>query len=381
MRILVISHEYPPVGGGGGKVAQDLSQGFVRAGHEVRVLTAHFGDYPFQEIDQGVIIQRIRSQRTKIYRASLFTMLCFVISAAVSLLKNLKKWQPDIVHIHFAVPAGTLGWLTNKLFAIPYVLTVHLGDIPGGTPEKTARWFRFVFPFTPPIWRRAARVVAVSQFSRSLSQKKYNVPIQVIHNGMILDDISAEQLTVGNPPEIVFAGRFSEQKNPLLIVKILSQLTEFEWHCTMIGDGEHYNAVKLAVEKASLQERFTLPGWVTPDLVHQQLLKADILIMPSLSEGLPVIGLRALSAGLCLVVSKIGGFEDLVKDGRNGYLIPPAETQIWVQRVKDLLMDHDALLNFRRESLQKAREFDLDSIVQEYLTLFENVIQNRCRGQ
>lgn len=375
MRILVISHEYPPVGGGGGKVAQDLSCGFAQAGHEVHVLTAHFGDLPLQDTDHGVMIQRVHSLRRKMYQASFLTMLGFIVSAGGTLIRNMKKWHPDIVHIHFAVPAGPLGWLSNKLFAIPYVLTIHLGDIPGGTPEKTARWFKFVYPFTPPIWRRAAKVVAVSQFSRNLGHISYDVPIQVIHNGVILDPIFADQLSVGKPPQIIFAARFSEQKNPLIIVKILSQLTEFAWHCTMFGDGELFNAVMDSIDKAGLQNRFTLPGWVSPQIVHQQLLKSDILVMPSLSEGLPVVGLRALSAGLCCVVSKIGGFSDLVNDGFNGYLLPPNNEALWVEKIKGLLNNHELLLQYRRNSLQKAAEFDLHDSVARYLQIFEEVIQ------
>ena len=80
-----------------------------------------------------------------------------------SLLKGyplLGKWRPDVMHVHFAVPAGAAGWLLNRLSGVPYVLTAHLGDVPGGVPEKTGKWFRLIFPLTPPIWRDAAAVTA-----------------------------------------------------------------------------------------------------------------------------------------------------------------------------------------------------------------------------
>ena len=66
---------------------------------------------------------------------------------------------------------------------VPYVLTAHLGDIPGASPEKTKKWFQYIQPFTPPIWKNAARVIAVSEFSRTMALKSYNVPIDVIPNG------------------------------------------------------------------------------------------------------------------------------------------------------------------------------------------------------
>jgi len=60
------------------------------------------------------------------------------------------------------------------------VLTVHLGDVPKGVPDKTDRWFRWVYPFTPPIWQGAARVTAVSEYTRRLALTYYPVSPQVI---------------------------------------------------------------------------------------------------------------------------------------------------------------------------------------------------------
>ena len=60
MRILTLSHEYPPIGGGGGKAAQDLCIGFAKAGHEVKVVTAHYGDLPLDEVQDGVIIHQVQ---------------------------------------------------------------------------------------------------------------------------------------------------------------------------------------------------------------------------------------------------------------------------------------------------------------------------------
>jgi glycosyltransferase involved in cell wall biosynthesis len=79
MRILVLIHEYPPVGGGGGRVAQDLCQGFVQHGHEVCVLTAQCGDLPAQEDQDGIQIMRINSWRREPFRADLRAMAGYVL--------------------------------------------------------------------------------------------------------------------------------------------------------------------------------------------------------------------------------------------------------------------------------------------------------------
>ena len=377
MRILVISHEYPPIGGGGGKVAQDLSTAFAAAGNSVRVISAQYGDLPFEETHNGVSIRRIKSGRSQPFRAGILAMAGFVCSGLIAALQEVKSWHPDLIHVHFAVPAGPIAWVVNLFTGVPYVLTAHLGDVPGGTPEKTGKWFKWIFPFTPPIWKRAAKVVAVSEFTRQLALEHYQVPIQVIPNGVALENINPQTLSSSTPPGIVFAGRFMQQKDPVRIVETLAACQDLAWKCSMLGDGPLMPEVKEAIHKAGLENRFDLPGWVTPEQVKETFLTSDILLMPSLSEGLPVVGVQALSAGLAFAVSKIGGFIDLVEDGVNGYLIPPGEDLLWQQSIRQLLSSPQTLLTFRKASLKIAQRFDLPLIAKSYLQLFDKVLSEK----
>ncbi len=162
------------------------------------------------------------------------------------------------------------GWwpgLCRWLLACPYVLTAHLGDVPGGVPEKTGKWFRWIKPFTPPIWRRAAKVVAVSEFTRSLALKHYPVDIAVVPNGVDLQALDPGEIVVHDPPQVAFAGRFMPQKNPLQIVESLAAVADLPWQCVMMGDGPLRPAVEEAIARHGMQDRFTLPGWVTPQEV------------------------------------------------------------------------------------------------------------------
>jgi glycosyltransferase involved in cell wall biosynthesis len=154
------------------------------------------------------------------------------------------SFKPNVIHAHFAVPAGALAWILSRLTRIPYVLTVHLGDVPGGVPEKTDEWFRWIYPFTPRIWRNASEIIAVSEFTRQLALKTYKEKIQVVPNGVDLNVLMPEQISLNDPPRIVFAGRFMEQKNPLQLVQTLNGLKELKWECIMIGDGPLMHDVK-----------------------------------------------------------------------------------------------------------------------------------------
>jgi L-malate glycosyltransferase len=370
MRILVIIHEFPPIGGGGGRAAYDICTTLARRGHEIMVLTAHVHGLPFEEIQNGIRIVRVPSFRTERFRATFGVMLAYILAGLWAGLPLIKRHRPEIIHAHFAVPSGSLAWLFSVLTGIPYILTAHLGDVPGGVPEKTNAWFRWLLPFTYPIWNRAKRVIAVSQFTRQLALDNYKVAIDVIPNGADLKHLSPLEIKINQPPRLVFAGRFVAQKNTLAIVQILSQLKDLDWHCAMLGDGPLFEEVKMEIERQGMQDRFELSGWITPEDVLQWFSKSDILFMPSLSEGLPVVGVQALAKGLALVVSDIGGFKDLVDEGKNGHLIECDDLPGFGSKLRLLLTDPEKLYQYRSQSLQKALRFDNEDIGQSYEDIF-----------
>ncbi|NJN79096.1 MAG: glycosyltransferase, partial [Anaerolineales bacterium] len=183
MRILTVIYEFPPIGGGGGRAAYDICKELTTRGHDVTVLTAHMQGLPKIEMQDGIRLVRISSFRTEAFVASFWTMLAFILIGFLVSLRLIFFHRPDVIHTHFAVPSGALAWMLSVLTGIPYILTAHLGDVPDGVPEKTASWFRWLEPFTRPIWKHAKKVIAVSEFTRHLALKHYDVNIQVIPNG------------------------------------------------------------------------------------------------------------------------------------------------------------------------------------------------------
>jgi glycosyltransferase involved in cell wall biosynthesis len=348
MKVLVLIHEFPPVGGGGGRAAQDICRGLVDRGHAVAVLTAHLKGLPEVEMIDGVTVQRLASLRREAFRAGLLAMGAYVLAGVWAGFRLVRRWRPDVVHVHFAVPAGAAAWALRRLTGVPYLMTVHLGDVPGGVPEKTGGWFKWAFPFTRPIWRGAGRVVAVSEYTRQLAR------------------LQPGNIQVQDPPRVVFAGRLMAQKNPLQIVRTLAGLKELAWQCVLVGDGPLMPDVRREIEAHGLQARFTLTGWVAPEEVLAWFDRSDILFMPSLSEGLPVVGVQALAKGLAVVASKVGGFVDLVDDGENGFLVDLADPSRFAAVLRQLLADKTGLKRFREASLKKAVAFDLVRVVEGY---------------
>ena len=182
MRILVLCYEYPPLGGGGGRVAAQVAAALVERGHEVRFITGGMPHLPKRSVIDGVEVIRVRSGRKKEDTCTVLEMLFWVVAAFPIALRESWQWKPEVMHAHFAVPTGFVAWLVHLFTRIPYILTAHLGDVPGGVPEQTERLFKIVKPFTIPLWRAAAQVTAVSSFVASLAKAAYGLTPKTILN-------------------------------------------------------------------------------------------------------------------------------------------------------------------------------------------------------
>jgi len=338
---------------------------------------------PVESMEQGMEVRRLRALRRRQDTCSVPEMAAWVAVAISALLGEIRRWKPDVLHVHFAVPTGAVAWVASKITGVPYVLTAHLGDVPGGVPEQTGNLFRWIQPFTVPIWRGAAATTAVSSFVAGLAQRAYGadgILPRVILNGIELPQ--PPLLEVHHPPRLLMVGRMSLQKNPLLAIRALALLRELPWRCTMIGDGPLLAEVREEAERLGISERVEFKGWATADEVNDSMRQADILLIPSLSEGLPMVAVEALTQGVAIVGSRIGGLADVTRESdesdepgklgesgeqQNARLFDLAEgPQGMADALTPLLKDPQSLMRAREASLALAPRFDLNKVLDDY---------------
>lgn len=369
----MLNYEYPPVGGGGGAVSRQVARHLAARGHEVGVQTAHWGNLPKVETVGGVEIRRHFAFRRRKDRCSIFEMVLFVLAGLWPVWRRVKRERPDLLHVHFAVPTGLLALAVHKLTGVPYVLTAHLGDVPGGVPQQTDHWFRWIKPLTNVVWNKAAGATAVSEFVRHLAEASYHVPVRTLRNGVALPALEEGQLAPHQPPRMMFAGRFNPQKNLLFLVEVLRILKPLPWTCRLIGDGPEMEMVKKAIADAALETRAVLTGWITPAEVDEALASSDLLLLPSHSEGLPVVAAKALAYGLAVVGSDIGGLRDVVIHDDNGWLLDHGDAESFAKRLGELLQNPGKLAQMRAASRAHADQFDIRRIIDGYERLFATI--------
>lgn len=373
MKILVLNYEHPPLGGGGGRLAANVAAGLVRRGHQVRIVTAGMPHLPAESVVEGVEVRRLRAFRRREDTCSVPEMAAWVLRAIPAAIAEVRRWKPQVIHAHFAVPTGAVAWVASQVTGVPYVLTAHLGDVPGGVPEQTGSLFRWVKPFTVPIWKGAAATTAVSSFVAGLARKAYDVEPKIILNGVPwisqMPECKEQEI-----PRLLMVGRMSVQKNPLVVLGALALLKDLPWTLTVIGDGPLLGAMRAETERLGLGSRITFRGWASAEEVAGLMEQSSILLIPSLSEGLPMVAVEALTHGLALVGSRIGGLADVVEEGRNGLLFDLADGAGGLAAaLGPMLRDSAALREARLASLAMASGFDLERSLDAYESTLQEV--------
>jgi glycosyltransferase involved in cell wall biosynthesis len=110
-----------------------------------------------------------------------------------------------------------------------------------------------------------------------------------------------------------------------------------------------------------------------PEELLNAFAHSDILVMPSRSEGLSVVGVQSLGMGLALVLSDVGGNSDLVRDGENGFLFPSEDCNALTAALKKLIENPTMLQSAQQKSRELAQEFDLETVVRQYESVFKSV--------
>jgi glycosyltransferase involved in cell wall biosynthesis len=370
LRILCLNYEYPPVGGGGGRIAHRINASLVQRGHAVRVQTAGLRHLPEHETVDGVEIFRAQSFRKREDTCTVPEMALYLATSFLPALRHIREWRPHVIHAHFAVPTGALAWALSLFTGTPYVLTAHLGDVPGGVPEQTAGLFRLVQPFTRPIWKRAAEITAVSTFVADLAERAYGRRPIVVLNGITLGP--RPKIVAHSPPRLLFVGRLSVQKNPRLTIQALALVADLPWELHVIGDGPLRSEMEIETRARGLESQVRYLGWLDSTIVAAEMSQADTLLITSLSEGLPMAAIEALDQGLAIISSRIGGVTDVVEDGVNGTLCD-LTPESFAGALREILSNPAQLRSLRQASSQRALPFNLETAVDHYEAILHGV--------
>jgi glycosyltransferase involved in cell wall biosynthesis len=139
------------------------------------------------------------------------------------------------------------------------------------------------------------------------------------------------------------------------------------------GAGPHGQKLEETAAQLGLAGRVEFLGWV--DDIHSVLPRWDVFVVPSLEEGFSIAALDAMAVGLPVIASSVGGIPELVVDGETGWLVPPADVETLVSRLRSLLLNPEQRLSMGAAAQARVRNhFNLATMTENFSRLYDELL-------
>lgn len=374
MKVLFVSHEFPPIGGGGANACYYLAKGLCCWGHEVTVVTANYKGLQPREIIEDVEVIRVSAKRKYQEHCGFLEMLSYLIKAwpVVKGQEKLKKY--DICLVFFGIPSGPIGYLLKKKYDIPYIIRFGGGDIPG-FQERFDKVYKLIAPVIRVIWNHADRLVANSEGLRNLAYDFYDKKeIQIITNGVDTNFFMPRNEKHAGI-ELLFVSRLIERKGLQYFIPQMKDVIancDTHIHLTVVGDGPYKPILEEMTWAEGIEEYVSFEGYKNRDEIREYYQKADLFLLPSKKEGMPNVVLEAMACGLPIVMTPCEGNAELIRG--NGKVVPYSQ---FAKEIIKICNDAELRERMGKESRKQAvTRFSWDYIVDRYLALMEKGVNN-----
>lgn len=386
MKILIISHEYPPIGGGGANACMYLAEEYAKMGHDADIVTVWYEGLKDCEKsiygNNHVAIYRVHSKRRHAEHCSFGEMADYIWKARPVADRLEKENHYDICQIFFGIPSGPVGYYLKKKYKLPYVIRFGGGDIPG-FQDRFNIVYKIIAPGIRLVWKNADALVANSRGLKELAEGFYSKSkIEIIPNGADLPDINITEANRSNEKDVItllFVSRLIERKG---LQDVLPQLRTLREQCNkagkdirlnVVGDGPYRHTLERIASDEGISDIVSFHGQKTKGDLPVYYTGADIFIFPSRKEGMPNVVLEAMSYGLPILMTPCQGSDELISD--NGYV---ADAREFGDILCRMISDSKNTIQQGKKSRQIVEdEFMWVNTAEKYVELMKHIVGSR----
>jgi len=288
-------------------------------------------------------------------------------SECVTLLRECK---PDLLHTHSS-KAGVIGRLAAWRVGTPSLFTAHGWAFTEGAPVIQRM---YGLALETVLCRLIGRVVTISDYDFQLA-KRYRVG-SARNRYLVKNGISRPKMHRHNEPQpelqILTIGRLSPVKNHAMLLDCLAALS-IPFHARIIGEGECRAALECKIKSLDLGDKVELLGEVTQ--TTEYLAMSDLFVLTSNYEGLPLSVLEAMSLGLPVVATDVGGVSEAVLHQQTGLLSERRNAAQFTANVEKLGKDPELRQRYGEKALlQYDQNFTADRMVDELNRIYEEML-------
>lgn len=200
---------------------------------------------------------------------------------------------------------------------------------------------------------KTADMLFVLDEETAAQYRKYNKNVFRVENSVVLPAQMPDREKCHDPVKLLFVGRLSRVKGIEAIMEATANM-QGKAHLTIVGDGEERASLENLIREKNLQDKVWLAGGCAPAEVQQYYRQCDILVMNSVVEGKPMVILEAMSYGMPVVTTPVGGIPEMVNAGQSAEFTDGT----WVQIVQKVNKIEENYCNYAHCAYEESREYD-----------------------
>jgi glycosyltransferase involved in cell wall biosynthesis len=374
--VLIVNYEFPPVGGGAGRASYQLARRLVERGEfNCHIIFGASPQHPGWPRINGARQYPVKIHRAGVHRTGIIGMLQFLCKTA-PLLRQITRTHPiRLIHYIFSVPTGLLAFVQPK--SIPYLISLHGGDVPGFVEGEYGFSHLLLRPFNKSLVRNASHVVAVSQSLATAAQAALGLTAcSIIPNGIDPGPAPAAQ-KVERAFRLCCVARLTPWKRIDLLIKSLRVLPDVKLN--VVGTGQAEKALRRLADQLKVSSRVTFSGYVPDDRVREHLEQADAFALPSIGDSFGMVFLEAMAAGLPVIGAESCGVPEVVQDGVNGILVPAGDCDAITEAISYLQENPVRRREYGAASRRIAvSDFSWERVADAYTLCYRDILEN-CR--
>ncbi len=381
MRILFLNYEYPPLGGGAGNATKYILYEFSKQKNTiVDVVTSSVDNFKIEKIGDNITIYKLPIGKNvdQAHSQSRSEIIKYTFRAFIFSRKLMHQNRYDLAHSFFTVPCGFLSYLFKLFYGLPFVVSLRGADVPGYT-ERFKILYIFIKPLVKLIWGNSSAVVSNSDKLRNIAymtNKKQK--IDIIFNGIDTDEFyPSVQKKRGDKFKILFVSRLCQRKGAIYLLEAVEKLVKLglKVDATFVGDGDMREELYQFPAKHGISDSVFFYGSISHNELPKIYQSADVFVFPSLNEGMSNALLEALASGLPVIVTDVGGTQELIKNGINGYVVPLRDSNSIAEAIKSMIDNPNITMCMSNENRKKAESMSWKNVAENYLNIYGNIVK------
>jgi glycosyltransferase involved in cell wall biosynthesis len=293
----------------------------------------------------------------------------FYFVEAVLVGSWMKKRAVSHLHVHFANPASTVGLIVTQIFPFTFSMTVHGPDefdnVTLNHLKEKIQGAKFVC---------CIGHYALSQLKKLTPQSEWE-KLEIAPLGI---DSNAYRPINGRPHkevlEILSVGRLVSNKGQQVLIEALKMLKSQgrNLKLRLVGDGPQRPFLEEAVAQGGLENEVTFTGALNPDQVLKAYNQADLFVLPSFSEGIPVSLMEAMAMEIPCIATHINGIPELIRHGVDGLLVIPSDAEELANAIASLVDHPERRLALGKTGRQRVMDkYNFEANVHRLADIFE----------